>query len=447
MPERKDVLTDIRDAFQEGLTKANPASDAAKAYQGSIDWANVQIQGENGSTGTGTKALHCDLVVDRTVINTHMNWRSSVWGQPGWKNLWRDLGARNARTAMTKAAEADWLEVGAKIILVTADNANPDRADVSRSLDVAAAHPELVLALEGPNEPNHNNPPNWAANVKSYQQWLYDKVKGMPALSSKPVMGPSIWGRLDSGYAALGDMSSSMDLGNLHYYTGGNKPTLTSAGDDSSSSSTLDNAIKDALGLSGGKDIAITETNWAVVGPGLTLNPGFVTDKAQAKYIVRMLCESLIRGMIWKTAVYTLLDDVRNPPRYHGIATHDLAPRMSFGAIKRFLSLHNDPVAFEPESIVCEVTPPEGAPDIRHTPLLQKSDKRFKLNLWNDVDSYNRRTYVDIDPPPVDVVVMFDKSMNARYMEPTLGWDWIPLPSSDHFTVPVRDHVLHLEVW
>jgi hypothetical protein len=427
--ERKDVLLEIEAALHGGLD-------------------HVETELAKLDNDAGQQAIWSDDFVEAASINTHLNWRSSVWGtNPAWKQAFIDLGMRYTRSGMTnnKAAIQDWKDIGAKLVCVTGDGDNIDRTKVTQALDVLAANPDITHAVEGPNEPNEGYHEGWAERTKDYQAWLFDQVKSRPAIASKHIIGPSVWSREDKGYQALGDMSDVMTVGNLHYYTGGCKPTVTAQGPDSGSASTLNEAISDAEGLAPGLPIWITETGWPVAGPGCALSPGFVTDNAQAKYVVRMLMEAFIRG-IQHVALYTLLDDDRTPPRYHGLMKQDMSKRASYGALKRTLAVYKQEGPRPPlGNLEYAVQFPN--PSVHGLPLMQKSDGRFLITLWNDVDSYNQKTFVDIDPPPVETTVTFGRSMNMRVISPVKAWEWFDLTAGDEVTLNVTDHPIVLEVY
>ena len=92
----------------------------------------------------------------------------------------------------------------------------------------------------------------------------------------------AIWGSEIAAYNKLGDISQWIDAGNLHYYTGGNKPTVTAEGDDTASATTMDEAITNAGIIAPGLPIWVTETGWGVAGEGCPLSQWYVTPNAQA---------------------------------------------------------------------------------------------------------------------------------------------------------------------
>ena len=276
-----------------------------------------------------------------------------MWGsKPAWRDQFKELGARYTRSHLGTSAPAmtDLRYIGAKLIVVIDDHdsaGNYNLTKAQKGIDFAAQNADVIEAIEGPNEPNAGNPAGWANKVRDYCRWLYDAVQAKPELRDKPVIGPSMWGRETAAYNELGDISTSLDVGNLHYYTGGRPPPVSgfpdsyNEGGDPDKTYTLDDAIREAQIISPGRPTWITEVGWPVAGPNVPLDAWNCTDASQAKYNIRMLCESYIRD-IGVTGLYTLIDDVRNPPYYHGMLKQDLSKRLCFDALKRTIGIYSD---------------------------------------------------------------------------------------------------------
>ena len=63
--------------------------------------------------------------------------------------------------------------------------------------DIARNAADVVYAIEGLNEPNHNRgggtvPADWARIATAHQQAIWETAKGIPALSRVPIIGPSL---------------------------------------------------------------------------------------------------------------------------------------------------------------------------------------------------------------------------------------------------------------
>lgn len=404
------------------------------------------------STSPVEQAIAADGFVQRVVMNTHLNWRTSVWGQnPAWRDMFKDLGVRNVRTSVNKnqAMITDLKYIGARAICTCAD---PDRAKSQASLDVVAANKDLFFAIEGPNESNHHlDPATWDTEVRDFMKWLYDTVQASVELRDMPVVGPSIWGRETAAYNKLGNISDRIDAGNLHYYTGGRRPTEAGfpasydEGGDPDKTYSFDDAIREAKIISPNRPLWITETGWQVAGDGSPQSSGTITPLAQAKYVLRMLAESFNRD-VEMTAIYTLIDDVRTPPHYHGMLRQDLTKRGPlFNGLRNTLRLFADPgPAFEFGKLGMTVE----AEGCSRLPLMQKRNGKYLLTLWQDVESYDRNAFKDISVPAKDATIRFAKPMAKVQGFKPLGGTAAILDQANVSTVtaPVTDELFVLEM-
>ena len=101
----------------------------------------------------------------------------------------------------------------------------------------------------GVNEPDVSGDPQWVQHTREFQQELARQVNADPQLADLPVVGPSLVNR--ESRAALGDLSGSLDRGNLHPYSGRPPP--------------LGNLADEALlmaQVSGKKPLEITEVGY-----------------------------------------------------------------------------------------------------------------------------------------------------------------------------------------
>jgi hypothetical protein len=286
-------------------------------------------------------ALMADTMVRRVSINTHLSWRSTLWGNRAWRTLFKAIGLRHthSRLGVTQAALNDPKVFGVPMINLIGGS-DYDKTVGKAELDFAAANANWMKALEGPNEPNNGNPPGWHVKAKDWCKWLFDTARASPVLAAKPIVGPSFWGRETAAYNALGNLSGMMDIGNLHYYTGGRKPTEAGfplsydEGGDPNDIYTLEDAIREAKNISPNRPLWITEQNWPASGPECPLSPLFVTNGAQARYLLRV---ENYKRKIELTAVYSLIDDVQpDPPRGadHMIAKAPKSIQICRGTVK-----------------------------------------------------------------------------------------------------------------
>ena len=102
---------------------------------------------------------------------------------------------------------------------IHADLVTPNRkaAQRQRSWTHSPNYPD-VEALEGPNEYDLTDNPNWAADLKAYLPTVWQAGEN----ANLPVIGPSF--TQPASYLAIGVISGYMNFNNLHAYWGGRNP-------------------------------------------------------------------------------------------------------------------------------------------------------------------------------------------------------------------------------
>jgi len=406
------------------------------------------------------RAVRARRFFDSVGICTHPNWRTGPWGSTNWENALLKTGVMHTRgkigsRRMGEAALGHLEKLfarGVKICATVADQEEGlDRDATKANLDFLAdaVGPQNISGIESANEYNnpHKKPPNWAPELREFQQWLHDTVRSDPRLASIPLVAPSIWGRVTEDYLAVGNLEPNVDKACLHYYTGGRRPTIAGrprgGGDEGggAGSYALADAISDAKTLAPTKPLWITEYGYPVAGPGLSLTGNFITEEAAAKYLIRGLLDAFGEG-VERTYVYSLIDDVqRSPPRYHGLLDGALRPRPSFEAVRNLIALFADrPDAFAPGVLKYNLA---NVPQSLKSQLFQKSDGTFLLTMYRDVDSYDRLLKQDIAVAPTDVHLSLDRpAASAEVFTPTFQpGATLSVKGVNKLTVPVGDHV------
>jgi hypothetical protein len=210
-----------------------------------------------------------------------------------------------------------------------------------------------------------------------------------------PVLAPTIWRRLESDYRALGDLNTTTDSGNLHYYTGGRKPSRygrQSLYQGTTYESSVDMAIQNAQITTPGTKIQVTETGYDI-RTTLPKSRFYVSERTSAKYTLRLISEFFLRrSKVSRTYLFSLIDESGHKL---GLLRPDMSRRPSFFAIKNAITLLSDPgPAFSPGTLTYYLT---GDTTNIRTALLQKRSGRFYLLIWLDAASYNQTTLTDSD--------------------------------------------------
>ena len=276
-----------------------------------------------------------------------------------------------------------------------------------------------VDAVEGPNEFDMRGRPNWAAELREYQQRLYGAINADPSLAALPVIGPSIVHR--DHQEALGDISGMLDYGNIHSYPYGEPPE-----------SNLSTQLGRAAANSGARPVIATETGYhtALNWDGEHLP---VSEDAMATYIPRLFLDYFSRG-IPRTFSYELVDEKPDPAHAvresnFGLLRNDWSPKPAFVALRNTISILADPgPAFAPESLDYSVG---GSRAELHQVPLQKRDGSFYLALWRATSVWDPSAQAALDPPSEAVTLSFDRKVKSaqRY-----------LPNVSEASSPLRLH-------
>lgn len=397
---------------------------------------------------------------DAIGICTHPNWRERLWGNTDWESAFLETGVRNTRGKIGNgrlglAALSDLQKLfkeGVKICATVADS-KLDRQATLANVEFLADQvgSRNLSGIESANEYNKpgSRPPHWAAELRQFQQWLHQTVRANPKLAGVPLVAPSIWGRLTEDYAALGNLEPYVDRGNLHYYTGGRRPTRAGRPRRGNEGGGLDDyglqdAVQDARTLAPGAPLWITEYGFPVAGPGLPLARGFITEEAAAKYLLRGLFDAFRAGAE-KIFIYTLMDDAhRSPPRYHGLMDARLRRRPAFNAVKNLMTLFHGGSDPSPGKLEFAF---DTSSSVKHQ-LFSKDSRTFLLAAHQDVDSYDRLMKSDTKVASVPATLILARpAARIAHFTPTFSVDaQTSVRNSGRLEFPVGDHVSIVEI-
>lgn len=294
-------------------------------------------------------------------------------------------------------------------------------------------------AFEGPNESDLGfgftyKGAQWPAGTKAFQIDLYNAVKNDSSIQHLPVLGPSIGGGNKLVPAsAMGDISAYVDYGNFHYYKASGQSYSEGYPDwDLQSVKNFHNVmfgIKPYMATEGGY-------NTATVGSS-------ISESLDAKYTLRYYLEYWRLG-VTRTFKYELFDEgpttLLTEDNFGLIANDGMRLKPAASAIKSLTSLLNEPFpskAFSPNSLKFTIT---GADSFTHYNLLQKSNGKFYLIIWNDAPSWNASTRVEIaNNDPLTITFNQPISEVKHYAPCTNGTSVVSTtlkPTSLNVTIP-----------
>jgi hypothetical protein len=363
------------------------------------------------ATAAPVAAKPSDAFVDSIGVNTHTYYTGTVYYQrfQEWKAKLQQLGVRHVRENLKPNRSDQYQrlnELGQAGIKSTLIMGEPTNGVAGLETLLSIARDKIrgsLAALEGTNEFDLSGRSNWAAELKSYHQRLYQLAKADASLSSLPVVGPSIvhW----SNQQAFGDVSGYLDYGNLHSYPDGYQPE-----------SNLTSHLEDATANSGPKAVMATETGYHTA-TSWTGEHKPVSEAAMATYVPRMFLEYFRRGVV-RTFSYELLDEGTGSTDREdsfGLLRHDLSEKPAFAALRNTIDILEDPgAAFAPEALDYSLS--GDLSNLRQV-LLQKRDGSFYLALWRTGSVWDpiKRIVLGSSSPSLTVSVNRPLASAQRY--------------------------------
>lgn len=348
---------------------------------------------------------------DSVGVNVHLLFENTSYGRFGEvRSRLRELGVRYVRDGLcaTCVNQVERLRALGRVGIRAHLIAGKLYADQGAMLSELQANLNKirerllgsVVSIGAPNEPDQQGVSQWVERTRIFQRELWSRVKGDPALSHLPVVGPAVVHHANR--PALGDLSAWLDLGNMHPYPGGGTPLHN-----------LEDERRRAVPISAGKPLVATEAGYH---SDFTTNSGHhpASERAIAVYTPRLALEGF-RGGVVRTFIYQLADpwpQGEQPPNVSalensfGLLRGDLTPKPSFLALRNLLRVVNArsaPVA-TPGGLRFGL---RGAPpDIRRL-LLRSADGSFSLVLWREVSVWDRLARKDLAPAadPFEVVL------------------------------------------
>lgn len=262
-------------------------------------------------------------------------------------------------------------------------NPGPTAAEIENLLP----HYPGADAVEGPNEYDHTESANWAAQLRAYLPTVMQVGRDV----NLPVIGPSL--TLPASYPELGDVAPYINFSNIHAYWGGRNPETQGWGPPDAHGALYGSFAYDLdqVQTTGpGKPVMITETGYVVTNTP-TINE--IPEAVEAIYEPRLLLHAWNEG-IQRTYIYELMDDPSSLPGF-GLMHADLTPRPAYLALQTLLHLLADaPGNQTPGKLAYSLG---GANGLEST-LLQKQDGSFWLAVWNPGCIYDVNNLV---PTPI----------------------------------------------
>jgi hypothetical protein len=270
-----------------------------------------------------------DAFVESIGVDVHLFYKGTAYADdfPAFASLLIASGIRHIRDGVI---DTDWQPYYDHLNSLGAAGVHADLiTSVNQSVGLISSYPahlhSSIESFEGPNEYDRSGDPNWASTLASFQQNLYS------ALSSRyPIIGPSLTS--EASWAAVGDLSGSLDYGNMHDYLEGHNPGASGWGavDAFGTFASIGWNMAVAAQVSKSKAIEATETGYGDVGRFA------VPPAVKAKYTVRSLLEHFNRG-VRRVYLYEFLDEGNDGFGAFGLVTSTLSPKPAYVAVKTLI--------------------------------------------------------------------------------------------------------------
>jgi hypothetical protein len=308
------------------------------------------------------------------------------------------------------------------------------------------AHPAYE-AIEGLNEPDFagnrsyngltdSSGTNSYPATKAFQNDMFAAIKADPQLSGVTVLSPAM-GRSNRSQFLI---PINFDVAAMHSYAWASP--ATSAREPSAG---VDQALSDMSALRGTKPLWATESGYY---NQLPTNTKSVPENISGKYTPRLYAEFFNRG-IGRTYVYELADqgpDTTAREQNFGLLRFDMTEKPAYTAMKNLIDLVEEPGAasFTATSLAYTIT----APATVHQTLLQKSDGRFYMMIWNEVLSYDSVNKIDLNVAPVGTTLALQGGpFDVRIFDPNVSPNPLSTQSSvTALNLMVPDQLMVLEL-
>jgi hypothetical protein len=362
--------------------------------------------------------------VDTIGVTTHLAYFDTAYADyPLIREKLSTLGVRHARDIAYLTNDPDFdrtiyerykdlnTSLGIEFdLLVDPRTPNLDSVDTEKIRRIAEMAGDSLEYFEGPNEYDLSGRGDWASVLRDYQQNLYAAVKandgGAVGYSTQdvPVVGPSFTS--GAAYAAVGNLSASVDYGNIHNYYDGRNPGTQ--GWIISGRGSLEWNLINARIYAARKPTVATETGYHNLVPSTDGHQG-TPEAVVGKYMPRLFLEHFNRGLP-RTYAYELIDekpdpDLRDLEQHFGLLRNDGTEKPAFTALKNLIGLLQDPGSdFTPDTLDYSLT---GGDTYLHRTVLQKRDGEFYLVLWVEKPSWDRYAMREITVPNQSITLTF----------------------------------------
>ncbi|MER3432510.1 MAG: hypothetical protein C4288_03535 [Leptolyngbya sp. ERB_1_1] len=314
--------------------------------------------------------------------------------------------------------------------LDTRKNGVLDPNGISQSLDRYHGYENELIAIEGPNEYDLTSDPNKWNTLRNYTAEMSRQIRSRPKMKSVLILGPSMASPFNT-YKNLVGISPYIDRANIHPYAGELRPE--SFWDESPPNGRyVDVWFREAKRTNLSRPIWATEVGWNQTG-----------EQVQAKYIPRMFAWFFKQG-IAKTMLFQMVDG--GDGAKWGLLRQDLSEKLGYQSLKNFIAVLDDRgQVLSPSTLNYRLS---GDTTNIETLLLQKSNGKFDLLIWQAKSCWDRDKKVELRNPDRNLVLKLAKRAKSANL-------YVPLKSAspiqsfsatNSISLSVPDHMLIVEL-
>jgi hypothetical protein len=317
---------------------------------------------------------------------------------------------------------------------------------------IKSSYPKkMIVAIEGLNEYDENAPQaertsgTWETVYKEFQQELYNQVSADTWFDGIPVGTGTmlaIW--RDHVHFPDGERAGMCDILMTHHYPPVGQPNP---------------APSQLVAFPGAETVAmVSNTGWGrpvwYTESGYTQGSGVNSLKSMAKTIPRLVCQNFKNGVR-----RTFLHEFADAGGFTFLSPTDASPLPHFHTLKNLISLTKDATWNATSKTWAFPTYNLGQLDFSlygnnlnvESLLLQKSNGKYYLLLWQEVDVYENGADVTNANKTVRVQLNANVSSVKQYTlynegNPGAAMTGTELGTNSIFDVSVPDHIIALEI-
>jgi hypothetical protein len=340
-----------------------------------------------------------DAFVDSVGVNVHLSEYGTLYGNNfgAVQSLLAGAGIRHIRDGVT----ANNSTICGEDQTLAASGVHVDVISVWSMTDMASwlgCIGPAAESIEGVNEWDLSNDPNWVADIIGDEQTLAVQFPQIPLLAPALTSEPA--------FLSVGSLANIVSFGNAHAYFAGRNPGTGGWGatDAYGTYGSLAWNLSVAGIVGGSKPIEITEGGYSD-----QLDQYAVPAVTKGRYTVRMLLNDWNGGAA-RTYIYELVDEGSPNFSHYGLVDASGNPKPAYSAVAALLGHLSDPgPAFTGSPLSYNFI---ASASVDHT-LLQKRNGTYELVFWDEVSEWDPNANAPQATTPQAVQLAFPKAPTA----------------------------------